>query len=55
VAVSCVNLYKGRGEKRHCVGQRWKFRFGDRSRALELLGKYLGLFTGRVRRPSAFS
>ncbi|MGD0009338.1 MAG: terminase small subunit [Terriglobia bacterium] len=43
-AFSCVNLYKGRGEKRHCVGQRWKFRFGDRSRALELLGKYLGLF-----------
>ena len=46
-AFSCTNLYKGAGEKRHCVGQRWKFRFGN-MRALELLGRHLGLFTGRV-------
>jgi phage terminase small subunit len=40
---SCRKLYKGVGEKRRCVGQEWKFRFG-RLRALVLLGKCLGLF-----------
>jgi hypothetical protein len=40
---SCRKLYKGVGEKRRCVGQEWKFRFGH-PRALVMLGKCLGLF-----------
>jgi phage terminase small subunit len=47
-AFNCMNLYKGTGEKRNCVGQLWKFRFENRLRALELLGRQLGLFTGRA-------
>lgn len=45
-AFSCTDFYKGTGKKKHCVGQLWKFRFG-RLRALEILGKCLGLFAGR--------
>lgn len=37
-------LYQGRGEDRHYVGQARKVRWWDKVKALELLGKHLGLF-----------
>jgi phage terminase small subunit len=43
VAFNCRKLYKGVGEKKRCIGEVWRFRFG-RFRALVLLGKCLGLF-----------
>ncbi len=53
ISFSWTNLYKGRGAKKRCVGQLWKFRFGNRLRALEMLGKCLGRFNGRAeQRPS---
>lgn len=37
-------LYQGRGEDRHYVGQARKIRWWDKVKALELLGRHLGLF-----------
>jgi phage terminase small subunit len=43
VSFSWRKLYKGKGEKKRCIGEVWRFRFGQ-FRALVLLGKCLGPF-----------
>ena len=41
-------LFEGNGEQKHAYGLSKKFKLADKLRALELLGKYLKLFTDKV-------
>lgn len=47
-SVDVEEIYEGRGSERAAVGRMVKIRFWDKLRALELLGKHLGLFVDRV-------
>jgi phage terminase small subunit len=44
-------LYEGRGEDRHFIGNLRKVRFAEKTKALELLGKYRKLWTDKVEFP----
>lgn len=46
--VDVFEEYQGRGNDREFLGYTKKYRWADKLRALELLGKHLGIFTDKV-------
>lgn len=43
-----AEIFDGQGDQKHCVGLSKKVNTRDKVRALELLGKHLGLFPNKV-------
>lgn len=46
--VDVFEEYQGRGNDREFIGYTKKYRWADKLRALEMLGKHLGMFTEKV-------
>jgi phage terminase small subunit len=47
-SIDVSEVYVGEGEEKHVAGLRSRYRFHDKNKALELLGKHLKLFADRI-------
>ncbi len=49
IGIDSYEEYIGRGEEREAIGETKKIKFADKLKALELLGKHLGMFKEEIK------